>query len=250
MRNNRKKCLVCKEPMVRWIFGMPDYESVKEGLENNTILIGGCIISDNDPTWTCLHCCISYRYDGVGYVDKEFIENRAYNTPTYSSDKNEKFEVPPYQLPDKIQNLLKDDFFLKHPTSTRTTGFYFHLGGYNSYVKDIRYLDGILIFEEFESQMEYYLHKRKPNQLPNNVFILSPAWKKILNTFLISSKWKRNYVDLGIMDGTQWELTRLFQKKKKNTYGSNEFPEVYEELMEILEEIEMGITNGILGKFV
>ena len=52
------------------------------------------------------------------------------------------------------------------------------------------------------------------------------------------------------MDGTQWELTRLFQKKKKNSYGSNEFPEVYEELMGMLEAIEMGITNGILGKFV
>ena len=116
MRNNRKKCLVCKEPMARWIFGIPDYESVKEGLENNTILIGDCIISDNDPIWTCLHCCISYRYDGVGYVDKGFIENRAYNSPTYSSDTNEKIEVPPYQLPDKIKTILKDDFLEKPKT--------------------------------------------------------------------------------------------------------------------------------------
>ena len=241
MSNNRKKCLVCKEPMARWVFGMPDYESVKEGLENNTILIGGCIISDNDPKWTCLQCCISYRYDGVGYVDKGFIENRAYNSPTYSSDTNEKIEVLPYQLPVKIQTILKEDF-LEKPKTIRSVGFHFNKGGYSSSVDDIRYLDGILVWNHYESQDACYGHKRA--ELPTNVFILSPAWKKILNTFLISSKWKRNYVDLDVMDGTQWELTRLFQKKKKNFYGSNEFPEVYEELMGML--VECGVFEGRL----
>ena len=232
--------MVCKEPMARWFFGMPDYDSVKEGLENNTILIGGCVLSGNDPVWSCLNCYISYRHDGVGYIDKGLIENRAHQFPT---DTNEKTEVLPYQLPNKIQTLLEDDF-LKHPKSVRTTGFHFHLGGYDSYVKDIRYLDWILVWDEFESQMEYYHDTRKPDRLPTNVFILSPAWKKKLNTFLITSKWKREYFQ-PILDGTQWNLTRLVQKKQKKTYGSNDFPKVYEELLRMLEAIEMGYFYGI-----
>jgi hypothetical protein len=47
------------------------------------------------------------------------------------------------------------------------------------------------------------------------------------------------------MDGTQWELTRLFQKKQKNTYGSNDFPKVYEELMRMLEAIELGYFYNV-----
>jgi hypothetical protein len=239
MRNNRKKCLVCKVPMARWFFGMPDYESVKDGLENNTILIGGCVLSGNDPVWSCLNCYISYRYDGVGYVDKELIENRVYQFP---SDTTEKTEILPYQLPDKIQTLLEDDF-LKHPKTIRSIGFHFDKGGYSSSMDEIRYLDGILVWNHYESQDERYGLERPG--LPTNVFILSPAWKKKLNSFLISSKWKRNYVDLGVMDGTQWNLTRLVQKKQKNTYGSNDFPKVYEELMGMLKAIEMGYFYDI-----
>ncbi len=230
--------MVCKAPMARWFFGMPDYDSVKEGLENNTILIGGCVISDNDPVWSCLNCYISYRHDGVGYLDKGLIENRVHQ---FLSDTNDKTEVLPYQLPDKIQTLLEDDF-LKQAKTIRSIGFHFDKGGYSSCMDEIRYLDGILVWNHYESQYERYGVERPG--LPTNVFILPPAWKKKLNSFLITSKWKRAYFQ-PILDGTQWNLTRLVQKKQKNTYGSNDFPKEYEELIRMLEAIEMGYIYTI-----
>ncbi len=57
-------------------------------------------------------------------------------------------------------------------------------------------------------------------------------------------KWKREYFQ-PILDGTQWNLTRLVQKKQKNKYDSNDFPKVYEELMRMLEAIEMGYFYDI-----
>jgi hypothetical protein len=237
MRNNRKKCLVCKAPMARWFYGEPNYEALKEDLLSRAIVIGGCCFNESKPKWACLTCCISYRNDGIGYPDKELIKNRNDYSHLYPDEPIKTDEVIPYQLPVKIQYLLKDDF-LNQAKTIRSIGFHFDKGGYSSSMDEIRYLDGILVWNHYETQDERYGLERP--ELPTNVFILSPAWKKKLNTFLITSKWKRNYIDLGVMDGTQWNLTRLFQKKQKNTYGSNDFPKVYEKLMWMLEAIEMG----------
>jgi hypothetical protein len=235
MRNNRKKCLVCKAPMARWFYGEPNYEALKDDLLSRAIVIGGCCFNESKPKWACLTCCISYRNDGIGYLDKELIENRNDYSQPYPGEPIKIDEVLPYQLPNKIQDLLKDDF-LNQAKTIRSIGFHFDKGGYSSSMDEILYLDGILVWNHYKSQEERYGLERP--ELPTNVFILSPAWKKKLNSFLISSKWKRNYLDLGVMDGTQWNLTRLVQKKQKKTYGSNDFPKVYEELMGMLELIQ------------
>ncbi len=219
MKDNRKKCLICKEPMARWFYGMPAYDDVEEGLANNTIILGGCCLSDDNPKWACVVCCISYRHDGIGFLDKGLID-QDYFTKTY-------------QLPTKIQMLLANDF-LKTPKTIRSVGFHFHEGGYSSSFEDIRYLDGILIWNQFETQMDFLYNQYKQVQLPTQVFLLSAKMKKKLDTFITTSRWKKDYFQ-PILDGTQWELERMFQKKHKKSYGSNDFPKVYEELKILLQ---------------
>lgn len=221
MRNNRKKCLVCKEPMARWFYGMPNYEAIEDNLLSNRIILGGCCISNLSPVWACKSCCISYRKDGMGYLDRNLIDKLDNQAS--------------YQLPEKFKQILTE-YFLTIPKSTRSVGFHFHQGGFFSSMEDIRYLDGILICNHYKHQIYYYTHEHP--EIPTYIYILSAKVKKKLDTFISTSKWKRNYVDLGIMDGTQWELKRMFQKKQKNSDGSNDFPEVYEEFMDLLEEID------------
>jgi hypothetical protein len=45
------------------------------------------------------------------------------------------------------------------------------------------------------------------------------------------------------MDGTQWEFHRLVETKIKKSYGSNDFPPVYEELQMLLNRILYGINK-------
>jgi hypothetical protein len=221
MRNNRKKCLVCKEPMARWFYGEPNFEAIKEDLMFRRIILGGCCISNLSPVWACKSCCISYRKDGIGFLDRKLIDKLDNQAS--------------YQLPEKFKQILTEDF-LSNPKSTRSVGFHFYQGGFFSSMEDIRYLDGILICNHYKHQIYYNAHEHP--EIPTYIYILSTKMKKKIDTFISTSKWKRNYVDLGIMDGTQWELKRMFQKKLKNSDGSNDFPEVYEEFMDLLEEID------------
>jgi len=57
-----------------------------------------------------------------------------------------------------------------------------------------------------------------------------------LNAFITSSKWKKNYFQ-PILDGKQWEMKRLIEKNLKTSYGSNDYPDVYLKLFEILKGI-------------
>jgi hypothetical protein len=41
-------------------------------------------------------------------------------------------------------------------------------------------------------------------------------------------KWRRNYVDEGVMDGTQWSVEMLIGKRTYRKYGSNEYPEQFD----------------------
>ena len=103
-------------------------------------------------------------------------------------------------------------------------------------MEDIRYLDGILICNHYKHQI--YYNEQEHQEIPTYIYILTTKMKKKLDTFISTSKWKRNYVNLEIMDGTQWELKRMFQKKQKNSDGSNDFPEVYDNLMDLLDDID------------
>jgi hypothetical protein len=43
-------------------------------------------------------------------------------------------------------------------------------------------------------------------------------------------KWRRNYIEEGVMDGTQWEVAMVVGKRTYRKDGSNEFPEQFDVL--------------------
>ncbi len=52
------KCPNCnKEWIAEILWGYPeDVESIKEELERKEIVLGGCLVTDHDPTWECNEC--------------------------------------------------------------------------------------------------------------------------------------------------------------------------------------------------
>lgn len=248
--NNRKKCQLCKEPMARWLYGEPNYEALREQILNNEIVIGGCSLSNHSPKWACLTCCISYRSDGIGYLDHNLVENYENNQDKWfflqdsALDYKQK-EIVPYQFPAKIQAIRLEDFLEKNGTK-RSIGFYFHKGGYGGEHTDIKYLDGIMVWDSYDSLSDAIFLRL--NQIPKRVYILPLKVKKVINDFIINSKWKKSYFQ-PILDGTQWEFNRLFDQKIKKSYGSNDFPPVYEEFEKILNKISLGWNGSIDSDF-
>jgi len=51
-------CPNCKnESIAEILWGyLADTESIKEELEKNEIVLGGCLITDHDPKWECNSC--------------------------------------------------------------------------------------------------------------------------------------------------------------------------------------------------
>jgi len=238
MRDNRKKCLVCNEPMARWIYGEPNYDTLKEEILSKKIILGGCCISNHSPIWTCQSCCISYKKDGSGFLDHDLINHRENIDFFYEQWINEALpEITPYELPYRMKAILENDF-LEKLDNKKNIGFHFHHGGYDSEINDIRYLDGLLIYTHYKSTFEELYQNAHSLKLPEQILLLPKQLKVKLDTFITTSKWNKKYDNNLIMDGTQWEMTCLVQLKKKKSFGSNEFPEVYEEFINLLEEID------------
>ena len=64
--------------------------------------------------------------------------------------------------------------------------------------------------------------------------ITEKEWNKILDSLygrLFLHEWKKKYVDLNVLDGTQWELEiKLTKGRKRSYYGSNMYPPYWENL--------------------
>jgi hypothetical protein len=54
-----RKCSECGTKLVRIVFGMPDMDLIEES-QQGKVLLGGCCISFNDPTWGCANCGWKY----------------------------------------------------------------------------------------------------------------------------------------------------------------------------------------------
>ena len=54
--NKPNKCPACgSQKVVRILYGMPSYEAFLDS-KAGKIILGGCVISDNDPRWGCIDC--------------------------------------------------------------------------------------------------------------------------------------------------------------------------------------------------
>ena len=56
-------------------------------------------------------------------------------------------------------------------------------------------------------------------------------------------RWKREYVDTGILDGVQVEITIEYEKKKK-IYCSNAFPDEYDDFKKALSRLTDGLVDS------
>jgi rubredoxin len=75
-----RKCPECGTKLLRIVYGMPGPDLFDEA-EQGKVLLGGCCISFNDPTWGCSHCGWTYapplnltdeeklRLEVLGYLD-------------------------------------------------------------------------------------------------------------------------------------------------------------------------------------
>jgi hypothetical protein len=52
------KCPVCKSTKIAsYMYGMPAYsEGLMKEIDEGKIILGGCCISDNDPSFACMEC--------------------------------------------------------------------------------------------------------------------------------------------------------------------------------------------------
>lgn len=49
--------------------------------------------------------------------------------------------------------------------------------------------------------------------------------------------WKRNYVDLDVLDGTQWEVEVIREKRNLKRGGSNKFPTEWDSFCMLIRNI-------------
>ena len=78
--------------------------------------------------------------------------------------------------------------------------------------------------------------------LPNPRQITREKWRTILNTLyceMYLHEWKKKYVDLGVLDGTQWSLDiNLTNKRIRHYYGSNDYRHIGQSLKNCLHSLK------------
>jgi len=95
--------------------------------------------------------------------------------------------------------------------------------------------------EDNASIMSFPSIRNKKNGITESGYILPiKEWKKYSNKInKITKKWAAKYVNNNIMDGYQWSLSFLFRNgEKKDYYGSNSFPDNWNDFKKILTKIE------------
>lgn len=52
-----QRCPVCGAGVARILWGMPDFnERLRRELEEGKVVLGGCVLSGDDPQWECRSC--------------------------------------------------------------------------------------------------------------------------------------------------------------------------------------------------
>ena len=69
--------------------------------------------------------------------------------------------------------------------------------------------------------------------------ISEDKWNNILSELhdkIRFQEWKKNYENLNVLDGTQWEFTVTYEDKKKRNYGgSNAYPPRWKEFCKLFQ---------------
>ncbi len=71
--------------------------------------------------------------------------------------------------------------------------------------------------------------------------ISASEWYEFMDTLygrMYLHEWKKKYVDLGVLDGTQWTLKIKMTGNRKRTYeGSNDYPPYWRSLLNVFKEV-------------
>jgi ribosomal protein L37AE/L43A len=52
-----KECPECtSNKIAKILYGMPDYEIIKDKLKSGKIVLGGCVMEVGAPVWQCTNC--------------------------------------------------------------------------------------------------------------------------------------------------------------------------------------------------
>ena len=71
-------CPKCNSPNIAEIlWGYPDMDALKEGLDKKEIVLGGCIVSDHDPKWECNEC--NKRWGDAEHNDSDKTDSFDYD---------------------------------------------------------------------------------------------------------------------------------------------------------------------------
>jgi integration host factor subunit beta len=111
--------------------------------------------------------------------------------------------------------------------------FLFSIGGFSQGHRSVEFKDGRLVIRpSFISGSNLGFGEVEVTPTPSE-------WK----TFWVKSndlqvwKWKKNYSDNNVLDGTQWSLKIRFNGKTKNSYGSNSYPESFKLFLKALNKL-------------
>jgi len=196
----KKKCPACgSTDTVTIIYGMPTHEAF-EAAERGELVLGGCLVSDMNPTRHCKAC------------GKDF---GCRNMPGF------------YEI----------------------TSLEFFVGGYFG-TSHFVYIDGkrknkLIRYAKTPGGM--YVDLKNPKNETNlhpeirlkEISLSEEQWMPFVEEIasLEVECWKDKYYDNDICDGTQWELTIMFQNTNKiKKSGSNEYPPYWKKLIKILKK--------------
>jgi len=196
----KKKCPACgSTDTVKILYGEPTYEAYEASTHGKAVL-GGCLISSVSPTKHCKAC-------GQDFGGKDLI--------------------PLYEM----------------------TSFEFFVGGYFG-TSHFVYIDGkrknkLIRYTKTPGGMCADLKHPKndinfhPDILLKEIPLTSEQWLAFIEELvtLEIARWKDEYCDSGVCDGTQWELMiRLPNRNKIIRSGSNEYPPYWNKCMKIMKK--------------
>lgn len=107
--------------------------------------------------------------------------------------------------------------------------FDFYLGGYgrdHSY-RIVLHNDNLVISD--------YIGIPMPEHNEKVSVVMNEDWDRVVE-FLTRCRWKRKY-DSGILDGTQFEIKAKGDAININSYGSNAYPDDFDEFLALLNSV-------------
>jgi hypothetical protein len=197
----KKKCPACgATDTINILYGMPTHEAF-EALERGELILGGCFVSDDNPTRHCKVC-------GQDFGGRDFFHL---------------LEMTSFEFSVGGYFGISHSVFINGKRKNKVIRYAKTPGGMFVDLKHPR------------SEIN-----RHPDILLKEIPLTSDQWLEFIEelTSLEVDCWKDKYYDNNICDGTQWELLiRLPHRNKISKYGSSEYPPYWNKFIKIMKKL-------------